>query len=655
MRKLRDKINLLWCSKPRLTIMLTLLLINVGVIFAFTLILSMVSGNPFFDELAYIFTYTMCSDGIYDFVNSQEDVACFVIKIILTVLQMIIFSGALIGFSTDLIQNVIDKRVNNVGKINLNNHYVFLNWSSIGPNLIYNLYFLEGEKKIIILCEEERTKVLESIQNIFAEKKLKMKNMRIFIKNGSPSSIKHLQDISIEKAKSIGVLLDENIECNPSDNMSTRELNVLKILMSVVNNGGNSNIVVEVEDDNSSQKIEKLLEKIDRKLSKRIVVFSHQGLIGHILGKALIDKHYIELYEELLSYDGCEFYEINPMSVENALSLYNDCIPIINYDDDDEIDKYGNFHADHLYILSDTRDTLGERKTPKKVESSKVEEIRKRLLIGIKTPTEDKINIDERNVVIFTHGDEASFVIEEIENTEGLDVRYQVHTYSERNPNDKIQSEELEKAYKVVLLSSGNKAISIQDEGVFWATIDIKTKLNEGVEIIAEIVNSSNVIPITNLGVNTVVESTKLVSLFMVQLLTHPESRKFYKDLITSNKKGGTDAIDLEILTADTIFLFDNETSCYEFNDKAEFVQTFYEATESQFMCIAIKLYDEINKTYQNNIYLCDKMDDPYKIKLHAKDKLILVSLKGSKSIIESKVLEEEKEVAEEDKGVVNI
>ena len=33
---------------------------------------------------------------------------------------------------------------------------------------------------------------------------------------------------------------------------------------------------------------------------------------------------------------------------------------------------------------------------------------------------------------------------------------------------------------------------------------------------------------------------------------------------------------------------------------------------------------------YQNNIYLCDKMDDPYKIKLHAKDKLILVSLKHS-------------------------
>ena len=109
----------------------------------------------------------MCSDGIYDFVNSQEDIVCFTIKIVLTVLQMVIFSGALIGFTTDILQSTIDKRLNNLGKINLSDHYVLLNWSSIGAHLIYDLSFLEGEKNIVILSEEDREYVSNSIQNIF--------------------------------------------------------------------------------------------------------------------------------------------------------------------------------------------------------------------------------------------------------------------------------------------------------------------------------------------------------------------------------------------------------------------------------------------------------------------------------------------------------
>ena len=108
----------------------------------------------------------MCSDGIYDFVNNQDDLACFIIKIVLTVVQMVIFSGALIGFTTDVLQSTIDKRLRNAGKLILKNHYVFLNWSSIGPNLIYDLSFLEGDKTVVILSENDTEDVLTSIQNI---------------------------------------------------------------------------------------------------------------------------------------------------------------------------------------------------------------------------------------------------------------------------------------------------------------------------------------------------------------------------------------------------------------------------------------------------------------------------------------------------------
>ena len=154
----------LWYLHPRIAILFSLIVVNLIIIFLFTAILSIVSGSGFLGELAYIFTFTMSADGIYDFVNSQDDLVCFVIKIFLALIQMVIFSGALIGFSTDFLQTSIDNRLNNTGSINLSNHMVFLNWSDIGANIIYDLSFLDGAKNIVILCEDDKDEVLTSIQ-----------------------------------------------------------------------------------------------------------------------------------------------------------------------------------------------------------------------------------------------------------------------------------------------------------------------------------------------------------------------------------------------------------------------------------------------------------------------------------------------------------
>ena len=75
------------------------------------------------------------------------------------------------------------------------------------------------------------------------------------------------------------------------------------------------------------------------------------------------------LYHILLSYDGCEFYGIEPREIDEALYTYNDCIPIINYDDDDDIDENGNLNVDQLYILSDNKQSLGVRNEQKSFAS----------------------------------------------------------------------------------------------------------------------------------------------------------------------------------------------------------------------------------------------------------------------------------------------
>ena len=120
MKKLLKKINVLWYSHPRMAIALMLVAVNLFVILVFTCILTLVSEKPFLDSLAYLFTFTLSSDDVYSFVNNDGDnLICFIIKIVLAIIQMVIFSGALIGFTTDLLQSTIDQRLNNTGKISL--------------------------------------------------------------------------------------------------------------------------------------------------------------------------------------------------------------------------------------------------------------------------------------------------------------------------------------------------------------------------------------------------------------------------------------------------------------------------------------------------------------------------------------------------------
>ena len=366
MKKILKKFNVLWYSHPRMAIALMLVAVNLIVIFLFTCILTVVSGEPFFDSLAYLFTFTLSSDDVYNFVTDGGDnLLCFIIKIILAIIQMVIFSGALIGFTTDLLQSTIDKRLNNTGKISLNDHYVFLNWSSIGPNLIYDLSYLEGKKNIVILSETDKDDVLNSIQNVFTENKRKLKNIRLFIKTGNPNSSKHLSDVSLEHAKYIGLLLKNDSDNETHSGMPGKDIEALKTLFAIMNIGANANIVVETENSKTVTKIEQLFNKLDSKMNNRIIAFSHNEIIGNILGKTLINSNYSMLFHDLLSYEGCEFYGIPVMDIDEALAIYNDCIPVVNYDDDCAVDEDGKKQKDQLYILSDDRESLGIRKEKK--------------------------------------------------------------------------------------------------------------------------------------------------------------------------------------------------------------------------------------------------------------------------------------------------
>ena len=611
-KKRTNKLMLLWYSHPRIAIAVSLIAINLAVIVLFTGILSIVSGNPFFDELAYIFTYTMCSDGIYDFVNSDEDVVCFVIKMVLTVIQMVIFSGALIGFTTDILQSMIDKRLNNLGKIHLAGHYVFLNWSSIGAHLVYDLSFLEGKKNIVILSEEDRDAVLNSIQNIFTENRRKMKNVRIFIKSGDPNSPKHLDDVSLQNAKYVGVLLSA-VENDGMHAMSSKDIHALKSLFTIIHTATRANIVVEVENNDTVVKIENLLTTIDKDLNKRIIIFSHNSVLGHILGKTIAHSDFSQLYHSLLSYDGCEFYGVPPMDMEEALYAYNGCIPIINYDDDDEVDCEGSKHADQLYVLAENGQNLGVREAKKVYDRA--------------LPYRYLPEREEFTVFVFSRSGDSKFVVDELDQYEKLyqkKITCYAHSYHDDLEEVIACIKETKGKKKILLLSSDGADMNNQDEDIFLSALTLKLSgcLDENTEILAEITNPANLSCLKNFGVVSVIVSNRILSLFMVQLLTHPGSKKFYRDLISTNDDSGNGAIDLDVVkVSEVLDLEQLGQPTVEFSCKAELVQSFYFASGKTRLCIGVK------RTSDPEIaFLCSDMDAEESLVLSADDELIVIN-----------------------------
>ena len=600
---------ILWYSYPRVAIALSLIAVNLLVILLFTGILCVVTHNPFFDELAYIFTYTMSSDGVYDFVQNADDLTCFIIKVILAIIQMIIFSGALIGFTTDILQSTIDKRLNNLGVINLSNHYVFLNWSSIGPHLVYDLSFLEGKKNIVILADMEREDVVNSIESIFTERGQRMKNIRLFVKNGNPNSQKHLSDISLDKAKYVGILL-ANMEDTQEHIMTNNDLNALKSLFAIMSIAKSANIVVEAESNATVNKIEQLLDTIDKDLNKRIIIFSHNGVLGHILGKTLINATYSQLYHHLLSYEGCEFYAIPPMDVEKALYVYNDCIPIINYDDDDVVDENGQRAADQLYVLSENGEFLGVREHEE----------------AFIKPLDYKLaeNHEDFNIFIFSQTGRAQFIIEELNaynKVYNTNITCHVYPYTDDLTEIMAEIKSVEGKKKILLLSSGDENGTGQDEDIFLSALSFKLHncLDENTEVLAEIANPLNLNALKNFGVMSVIVSNRIISLFMVQLLTHPGSKKFYRDLISTNGTSENDAIDLDIVKVSDVLTFEGET--LSFACKSELVQSFYFASKKTSMCIGVK-----RQGVEEIEFLCDRMDKAEEIILSKNDELILAT-----------------------------
>ena len=562
-RRKRNWIREFYYAHPYLVIFNILIIYNIAIILLFSLLLAylndgVINSTNYVEAIQYCAIYTMNSGDIW----SDAPTSVVILKIVINTTQMITFSGALIGLATSMLQNLFNRRVHNVGKLKLKNHYIILNWSPIGANLIKELSFMEGKKTIVILSNKNREEIQEEIDNLFLESGIEKKNIRIFVKTGSPSSRKSLKEISLEKCISIALLSN-------SSWIDTNELvdaDSFKILMSILSIDKKANIIIEANNNKFSKQINDLM-KASAELNKaNISIFSRNSIVGHALGRAAINTSFADLYYYLLSFEGGSFYSVDkPFAVKDALKYYNRAIPITRYKENDIEKLY--LYADYF---SNTRRSLMKKETIKDIEFRK--------------------NIRPNNFTLFIIGenDKANAINDVCEThnkTNNGNIKTSIYPI---DVNIDLLADEINNTpgrKKILIFSDDKASLEEQDNNVFLTLIKLKTneRISKDVEMYAEIFDPSSSFSLDSLNVDGMIISNEMVALYIAQVLTHPYGHKFYEDLLIKNFETEDTLIDFDVRKAMELI---NINEPIVFNSKLEFINSLYEASNHEYLPI---------------------------------------------------------------------
>lgn len=568
-RKQPNRFKLFYYSHPYFVIFNLLIIYNLILIALAALVMTYlmngisrdgivmsIDWDSYLKNLEYCAVFTMNTGGIYDAAPNSV----IVLKIIVSVLQMITFTGALIGLATSILQSMFDRRIHNIGKIKIKHHFVILEWSAVGPNLVRELSFMKGNKTIVILSELDRDSIMEEIDNLFLETGTTKKHLKVFVKQGNPSSRKALKEINIDKAASIAILGASSWLNTTKQTDSTS----FKILMSVMSITNKANIVIETDDPEVTKNIHDLMMASSELSKANISIFSRNTIVGHVLAKAALNANYTDLYYSLLSFQGGSFFTMDkPLSVEDALTRYNNCLPALRYPVSDGSDK-------DLLFINAVKENDIKRSLFKKKRA-------------VSAPFKKNLLKESFNLYVIGENDRADAIKESVERHNSLgegkvNLRVlPIEADVEELLND-IASKKGKK--KILILSDNNANEENVDSNVFLSLIKIKAnkELSKDVEVFAEIFDPSNRFSLESLHISGVIIANQIVSVYMTQLLCHVESHNFYEDLLMPD---ATSSVSFEIKLAKEL-LDINEP--LEFASSGDFVNALYLSSNKEYL-----------------------------------------------------------------------
>ena len=340
---------------PQRVVLLRILMFNVLflVFAAFVISRLSLSGTEqmgFFEAAFY--TVTMILDaGCISFVVAdigRSGIIIAVFCLIVIVIGMVTFTGAVIGYVTNSISGFIDNSKAGTGSLKISDHLVILNWNTRASEIVNDLLYCRTKQKVVILVSGKRDEIRREIHERlhdtirrendalrercrdlgFLRRRIEyhhrrlVNNVIVLIREGDVFSSKQLHDISLEKARSVIILGDDRHRArgryekeNYSEQNTEGNSRTIKTLMQVSDitsaeySADDQKIIVEISDEWTDELVERIISYKQVAGKCNIVPLPANRILGQILAQFSVMPELNLAYTELFSNKGATFFE----------------------------------------------------------------------------------------------------------------------------------------------------------------------------------------------------------------------------------------------------------------------------------------------------------------------------------------------------------
>lgn len=374
-KTISERISILIAKSPDKSILFMILVLNITFFMVAAFTISQLAPDSLVDRgfwPSVFYTVTMILDaGCISYVVEnvgQTSVAVIIICLLIVLIGMITFTGAIVGYITNYISSFIEDSNAGKSKLRISGHVIILGWNSRGSEIITDYIYTRKEEDVVVLVRENKEDVLEEINNRIADtistenrkvmeeirekqlgyferrsylrKKRVRRNVSVIVREGDILSKAQLDNVSIDKAETI-IILGKDYQTgkkygmneDPNIKHMKGNSNVIKTLIMVAEITGseesanNQKVIVEVADEWTRELAQQVVENKEKRGKSNIILLPVNHTLGQLLSQVSIMPGLTQVYRELFSNKGAYFVSrpFNaPITDENVEQHFED-------------------------------------------------------------------------------------------------------------------------------------------------------------------------------------------------------------------------------------------------------------------------------------------------------------------------------------------
>ncbi|MCH2235374.1 MAG: hypothetical protein MK078_14070 [Crocinitomicaceae bacterium] len=468
----------------------------------------------------------------------------------------VIILSMLIAFITTTLEQLLYRFRKGRGKVIEEDHTLILGWNERVIDIIRELIIANESEKyasVVILSNEEK----ELMDDMIAKRLPDTQSTRIITTSGDYANLNELRRVNILDARSV-VLLAGCSESASFDDKLDSDIQSIKAIMAIIACQEGKNVLPIIAEIFNEEKRELVSFFND----ENIIALDSWDIMGKLLVQTSLTSGLEMVYNEILSFDGCEIYfhgdNWNGATFGELSFRFKDGIPLGIYTSESKLE----LRPDQDYVLKEDDEIiiLAEDDSTINFESSAIMQAAEIPLVNNKLEQEKKsvLILGWHNVAEIFIGEASDYLKEGskfdilyrepdehlLERVEALKKEYPdfeitLHTKTAMHRESLEEMKPFEYDNVIILSQDNNeqRADKVDSDTLIILLLLRKIKGDRDIDtqIITQVLNSENQNIITQTDVDDFIISNKLITMILAQLSEEPRIKALYDDLFSED------------------------------------------------------------------------------------------------------------------------